>query len=209
MKELLLSAWVLVKENRRAYFAINVIYYGLVVVFMIYVAFNPPLQRSLLDQMGSAFMTGPLSFVGKAYSNTLVLPAIAATFFVNLLLGSLAEITLPSLIIPFSGMLIGVVRAVLWGLILSPAEPSLRLAMIPHSLTLLLEGQGYILALLAVYIQGRAFLWPNTAGVAGHGRGYVEGLKRTGLLYVLVILVLLISAIYEVIEVFIMSALAS
>ena len=81
--------------------------------------------------------------------------------------------------------------------------------MIPHSLTLLLEGQGYILALLAAYIQGRAFLWPKTAGVEGHARGYVEGLKRTGLLYVLVVLVLLISAIYEVIEVFIMSARAS
>ena len=74
MKNLLLSAWALVKENRRAYLAINVIYYGLVAVFMIYVAFNPALQRSLLDQIGSAFMTGPLSFVGTAYSNVLGSP---------------------------------------------------------------------------------------------------------------------------------------
>ncbi len=206
---LLRSAFGLVRENRLAYILINVIYYGLVTVFMVYVAFNQPLQQSLLDQIGGAFMTGPLSFVGKAYSNALVLPAIAATFFVNLLLGSFAEITIPSLIVPFSGMLIGVIRAILWGLLLSPANPSLRLVMIPHSLTLLLEGQGYILALFAAYVQGRAFLWPHTAGVEGHARGYVEGLKRTGKLYVLVILVLLISAIYEVIEVFIMSGFGS
>jgi hypothetical protein len=208
MRKLILSAWGLVRENWRAYAVINIAYYGLVAVFMVYVAFHQALQEELLAQIGAAFMGGPLSFVGQAYSSAQVLPAIAATFFVNLLLGSLAEITLPSLIIPFSGLIMGVVRAVLWGLILSPANPGLRLAMIPHSLTLLLEGQGYILALLAVYVQGRAFLWPQTAGVEGHARGYVEGLKRTGKLYVLVTLVLAVAAVYEVIEVLLLARFA-
>jgi len=208
MRKLILSAWGLVRENWRAYAVLNIAYYGLVAVFMVYVAFHQALQEELLAQIGAAFMGGPLSFVGQAYSSAQVLPAIAATFFVNLLLGSLAEITLPSLIIPFSGLIMGVVRAVLWGLILSPANPGLRLAMIPHSLTLLLEGQGYILALLAVYVQGRAFLWPHTAGVEGHARGYVEGLKRTGKLYVLVTLVLAVAAVYEVIEVLLLARFA-
>lgn len=203
------SAWGLVQENRRAYILLNALYYGLVLLFMVYVAFNRPLQDQLLQSIGEAFMTGPLSFVGNAYLNAQVLAAIGATFFVNLFIGSFGTITLPSLLIPFSGILIGFYRAVLWGLILSPAHPDLRLIMIPHFVTLILEGQAYILTMLAAYIQGRAFLWPKTVGLERRGQGYIEGLKRTGKIYVLVVLTLLVAAIYEVIEVVIMIQLSS
>lgn len=204
MKNLLKSAWGLVQENRRAYIVINIVYYALVAVCMIYVAFNQELQEQLLKMAGQAFMTGPLAVVGESYVNARVLTAILATFFVNLLIGSFGTITLPSLVIPFGGFLIGIYRAVLWGLLLSPAHLDMRLIMIPHSLTLILEGQAYILTLLAAYIQGRAFLWPKTVGLESRAKGYVEGLKRTGKLYVLVVLTLAIAAIYEVIEVVIM-----
>ena len=204
MKNLIKSAWGLVQENRRAYIVINILYYGLVVICMIYVAFNQELQKSLMNEIGAAFMTGPLAFVGQAYVNARVFTAILATFFVNLLIGSFASVTLPSLIIPFSGILVGIYRAILWGLLLSPANPDLRLLMIPHSITLIIEGQAYILTMLAAYIQGRAFLWPKSVGLESRTKGYLEGLKRTGKLFSLIILTLAIAAIYEVIEVVIM-----
>ena len=204
MKNLLKSAWGLVQENKRAYIAMNVLYYALVAVCMVYAAFNQELQTSLMNEIGAGFMTGPLSFVGQAYINTQVFAAILATFFVNLLLGSFASVTLPSMIIPFSGILVGAYRAILWGLLLSPANPDLRMVMIPHSITLVLEGQAYILTMLAAYIQGRAFLWPKTVGLESRAKSYLEGLRRTGKLYLLVILTLAIAAIYEVIEAVIM-----
>jgi hypothetical protein len=204
MKNLLKSAWGLVQENQRAYIVINILYYGLVIICMIYVAFNQELQRSLMNEIGAGFMTGPLAIVGQAYVNAQVFTAILATFFVNLLIGSFASVTLPSLIIPFSGIWVGIYRAILWGLLLSPANPDLRLIMIPHSITLIIEGQAYILTMLAAYIQGRAFLWPKSVGLESRAKGYLEGLKRTGKLYLLVILTLAIAAIYEVIEVVIM-----
>ncbi len=204
MKNLLKSAWGLVQENRRAYVTINVVYYSLVIIGMIYVAFNQKLQEDLLNLVGAGFMTGPLAFVGQAYVDVKVLTAIAVTFFINLFIGSFGTITLPSLIIPFSGFLMGIYRAAIWGLLLSPAHPDMRILMIPHSLTLIIEGQAYILTLLATYIHGRAFLWPQTVGRDTHGRGYLEGLKRTGKIYLLVILTLAIAAVYEVAEVAIM-----
>ena len=73
--------------------------------------------------------------------------------------------------------------------------------MIPHSLTLLLEGQGYILALLAVYVSGNTFLRPRSVGLNTHGEGYVNGLKQTGSLYVLVTLFPAVAAVYEALEV--------
>jgi hypothetical protein len=201
MKNLLKSAWGLVQENQQAYILLNIIYYGLVVIGMIYVAFDQELQKELMNLVGADFMTGPLFFVGQAYVNAQVLTAILATFFVNLFIGSFGTITLPSLVIPFSGFLIGIYRAVLWGILLSPANPDMRLIMIPHSLTLIIEGQAYILALLAVYLQGRAFLLPQSVGLESRVQGYLEGLKRTGKIYLLVVLTLAIAAIYEVIEV--------
>jgi hypothetical protein len=209
MKNLLKSAWGLVQENRRAYIVFNILYYGLVIVFMVYAAFNQELQDELIKAIGATFMTGPLSFVGQAYVNAQVLAAIAATFAINLFVGSFGTITLPSLVIPFSGILVGFYRAIMWGLILSPAHPDLRIVMIPHSLTLLLEGQAYILTMLAAYIQARAFLWPKSVGLESRIKGYLEGLKRTAKIYVLVILTLIIAAIYEVIEVVIMIQMAS
>jgi len=203
------SAWALVQENKRAYLVINGLYYGLVVIFMGVAAFNRPLQDELLRTVGQGFMTGPLAVVGEAYLNAEVFKAIGLTFLVNLLLGSLAVITLPSLFIPFIGLLMGVYRAILWGLIFYPGHPDLQMIMIPHSLTLILEGQAYILVLLGVYLQGRAFLWPKSVGLESRWQGYQEGLKRTGKIYLLVLLTLVIAAIYEVLEVVWMAKLFS
>jgi hypothetical protein len=204
---LIRRAWAIVKENRRAYIIINVAYYGLVAIFMVVAAFNQSVQESLVKISGAGFTSGIFAFVGKTYGSGQVLSAMGITFAINFFVGTFLEITLPSLVIPFIGMFMGILRAALWGLLLSPAYPPLRLLMIPHSLTLILEGQGYIMGLLAVYVQGKAFLWPGSAGVEGHWQGYLEGLKRTGWLYSLVILVLFVAAVYEALEVIFLAPL--
>ncbi len=207
MKKLIQSAWALVQENKRAYIVINVVYYALVVIFMIVAAINPSLQSMLLEAVGAAFMTGPLAVVGNAYVNAEVLKAIGLTFLVNLVIGSFLSITLPSLIIPFLGFLLGMYRAALWGLLFYPGHPDIGMIMLPHSITLILEGQAYILALFGVYLQGRAFLWPRSVGLETRGQGYVEGLRRTGKVYILVVLTLAVAAVYEVIEVVLLAKL--
>lgn len=203
------SAWALVRENKRAYIVINVLYYGLVLAFMGVAAFNRPLQDQLIEQVGAAFMSGPLAAVGEAYLNAEVFAAIGLTFLVNLFLASLIYITLPSLIIPGIGLLMGVYRAALWGLIFYPGHPDMQLVMIPHSLTLILEGQAYILVMFATYLHARAWLKPASVGLEGHWRGYLEGLKRTGKIYLLVVLTLLVAAVYEVLEVVLLVKLFS
>jgi len=157
----IISALRIIKEFRRSYVVLNLVYYGLVICGMAYATFNPSLQQSLLDAVKSAFSQGPFSPVAGAYSGGQVLPAMVLTFVVNLAIGSFLWITLPSLVLPFSGLLTGGFRAVLWGLLFSPSSPEMSVVMIPHSLTLILEGQAYILAMLAAYVQGKAFLWPG------------------------------------------------
>lgn len=195
------SALKSVREFRRAYIVLNLIYYGLIVCGMIYSAFNRSSQQSLLEAVGSGFAEGPLAPVMDAYSGGQVLLAIALTFVVNLSIGSFASITLPSLVIPFSGLLIGAYRATLWGVIFSPItfEVSGR-RMISGLLILILiflEGQAYVLTMLAAYIHGRAFLWPRGAGAATRRQGYWLGVKHSARLYLLIILLLAVAAIYE------------
>jgi hypothetical protein len=196
------NALSILGEHRRPYIVLNVIYYGLVVAGMVYVFFNPSLQQLLIDAAGQTFGEGgSLAVVGEAYGGGKVLLSIALTFAVNLLVGSLASITLPSLLVPFSGLLMGAYRAVLWGLLLSPAEPALARAMLPHSLTLILEGQAYVVAMLAGYLHGRAFLWPRSVDAEKAWQGYWIGMKRTASLYLLIAVLLAVAAIYEALEV--------
>jgi len=73
--------------------------------------------------------------------------------------------------------------------------------MILHSITLLLEGQGYILAMLATWISGLATLRPRAFGVQGRFQGYILGLRVTARLYPLVAFTLALAALYEALEV--------
>jgi hypothetical protein len=188
-------------QNRRAYLAINLGYYGLVIAAMLFASFNRQIQQTLLEAIGEGFSQGMLADVVEAYTEGRLLQAIGLTFTVNLFLGSLAVITLPSLILPFSGMLVGAYRAILWGLLFSPGAAGFSDVGILPALfiagLLFLEGQGYVLALLAAYVQGRSFLQPRSVGVERHTQGYWEGVKRALLLYLLVVIVLGIAAIYE------------
>jgi len=191
----------LVAEFRRPYIALNVAYYGLIVLAMTYVARNPSVQETLLKSLKNALTTGPFALLGEAYTSGRVLRAMILTFTVNLLVGSFLWITVPSLVIPYIGILAGCWRAAMWGLLLCPSTAKMARVMIPHSLTLILEGQAYILAMLGVYIQGRAFLHPHTVGAASRVQGYRTGFKRSVRLYVPIVILLAAAAVYEALEV--------
>ena len=205
---ILRSAWQVVRDDWRAYSLINVAYYGLVVAGMAYSLVSPGLQQALIEGVSETLGPGGgLEPVSDAYNSGNVAAAAGVTFAVNLLLGSFLVLTLPSLVLPFSGILMGFYRAVLWGLLLAP-QGALALVMIPHSVTLVLEGQGYILAMLGAYTIGKGLLRPQAYGASGHRAGYAEGLRRCARLYVLVALVLAVAAVYEAVEVILMITLA-
>jgi len=191
----------IVKGDRRAYLTINLLYYGIVILAMVYASLDRPTQQALLNSVGAGFVKGPLAQVGQVYEQRQLIQATAVTFAVNLFLGSFVAIMLPSLIVPFSGLLVGGVRAVLWGLLFSPTSLEINSQNLVSALfilvLLLLEGQGYVLAMLAAYVQGKAFLSPTSVGETSHARGYLVGLKLAAFLYLLIAVVLILAAIYE------------
>jgi hypothetical protein len=197
------AAFDLIRNHRKAFNLINIGYFAIVLMGMLIVRTSPGLQQQLVKLIGEAFSTGPLQYVTGAYTNGEILAAIALTFFINLLVGCFLSITLPSLIIPFSGFMIGAYRALLWGFIFSPnlGETSLNNIVlgIGIALLLVLEGEGYVLALFAAFLQGRAWIKPSFIGVNNHRQGYVAGLRMTWQLFLLMIGMLLVAAVYEVV----------
>ena len=211
--KVLLSPLDTIRESKGPYVLLNVAYYGLVICGMLAAAADPSLNETLMAGVGDSLSEGPLAPVWDAYSAGRVVQAAALTVGVNLLVGSFATITLPSLVVPFSGLLMGVVRALLWGVLFSPRTVSgiglaEGVAGLSIAILVFLEGQGYVLAALGAYLHGVAFLFPRRAGADGHLRGYWQGLKTQARIYVLVLLVLLVAAVYEVaIAVFALPAL--
>lgn len=199
-KNVLRSSLAVVGEHRRAYLVMNLAYYGLMGAAMAYAAFHPDLQRTLWTEVGKGFSTGPLEGLVGAYRGGQVLLAAGLTFAVNLVLGSLLSITLPSLIIPFSGLLVGAYRALLWGLLFSPTAV-IGAGLVFHLPTIILEGQAYVLVMLAAFVQGMAFVRPKSVGAMTHRQGYWEGVKRSARIYLLVAIVLAVAALYEAMSV--------
>ena len=195
------SGFSLIRQHIKAFTILNLVYFGLILAAMGYSAFNRSLQQELLDMIGEAFSEGPLAVVGGAYQGGELLKAILLTFITNLLAGTFLSLTLPSLIVPFSGILVGLYRALLWGLLFSPNVAGITAGMALSGVLigglLFLEGEAYVLGMLAAYLQGKAFLFPSSVGASGRLAGYAAGLKQTGILYILIVLMLVIAAIYE------------
>ena len=205
------SALGLIRGSRRPYLVINLAYYGLILCAMVYTAFDRSLQQLLMDSVAASLSEGPLATVADAYVGGSVLPAIGLTVGINLAVGSFVTITLPSLVIPFSGLLTAALRALIWGVLFSPqisGAIAVRDVLIGIMLLglILLEGQGYVLAMFGAYLHGRSFLFSRpegsgenrSRGIAPSWQGYLLGLKEQALIYLFVALVLLIAALYEV-----------
>ena len=184
---------------------LHLLYFGLVLLASLIVYELPTLQTVLFSALRqvAADPHNPLGVAAKAYHSLNIPRAAAVTFGVNFFLGSCVVITLPSLVVPGSGVLLAVIRATLWGLLLAPTFVLLSFGMLAHSGTLLLEGEGYILAaffglLVPLYLfhddQGRG-LWRR------YGRALVMNLKAM----IVVAVVLAVAACYEAVEVILMA----
>jgi hypothetical protein len=194
-----------VTKYRRLFVAVHLSYFALVLLFALLAYVVPEIQFCLLANVKAQVTggSGPLAVAGRAYMSKDILRAAVTTFAINFPLGSVVCITVPSMIVPGAGALVGAARAMLWGFLLSPGFAALSRVMVAHSVTLLLEGEGYVLAiffglLIPVYMFGKAE-GPTLAG--RYGKALLINLTSS----IIVAAVLAIAAAYEAIEVILAS----
>ncbi|MCD1294818.1 hypothetical protein CUJ83_07375 [Methanocella sp. CWC-04] len=193
----------ILKKDWKLLLAVNIFYFGLVIIGALIALSSPDLQLMLLTQTGESFSEGPLSAVGEAYQSGDVLRAAGVTLITNFFLGTLAVITIPSLIFPIWAPIMGAIRALMWGIMLIiPVEGVLPLKnLIPHYLTILLEGEAYVVAIFACVRQIKALVWPKDFGEESRLKAYLISILDNAKLLVVVILLLTIAALYEAWEV--------
>lgn len=192
------------RESSRPLVVLNIVYFGLFLLGFAFASCFPQARELMVQEVKQALSEGALSPVHKAYARGNAPKAILLTFTVNLVLGAFVFITLPSLILPFSGILTGSLRAFAWGFIvpLTILSGGVSAIFFFVLLLVLLEGEGYVVAMLASFVQGRALLFPASVGVRKRLQGYTAGLRATATLYLVVATVLAVAALYEVVLVF-------
>jgi len=181
-----------IRQNLRVYLILNVAAYGLFLVGFVIGIFFPELhaaQATGLENDG----TGELV---RWLVNTPPLFALAI-FGVNVFRLSLLTIILPSLVVPFAGLAFFAYWVVQTGITIAPTSAEAWVQFIPHSLTLVIELQAYILLLLGAYLLGRSWLFPHTVDAKNRRQGYVRGLRNIGLLALPALVLLIIGAVWE------------
>ncbi|HEY9639737.1 MAG TPA: stage II sporulation protein M [Coleofasciculaceae cyanobacterium] len=181
----------IIRTNFRAYLTINAIVYGLVIIGLVVAMVFPNLnatQVAIQEDNGTADLVRSLFNNPWLFSLTIL--------GVNVTTGAL-WIVLPSLIVPFAGIAIFAYKTFTLGLVMAPTTKIMAVALIPHSLTILIEFQAYALLVFGAYILGRSWVRPATIGTRNHRQGYVRGLQQLGWLSLPTLPLFIVGAIWE------------
>jgi hypothetical protein len=182
----------IIRTNFRAYIVINAVIYGLMILGFILGLVFPSLNQAQVDRLDEGGTTDlVLSLLENVWLFALVIFAIN-TFRVSLL-----SIILPSMIIPFAGIAFFAYSSLMIGITLAPADQAGWIALIPHSLTVIIEFQAYVIFVLGAYLLGQFWLRPQTIGAVNRRQGYLRGLQHIGWLAIPGVALLVFGALYE------------
>lgn len=186
----------LIRTHLRAYLVMNAIVYGLCLIGMAAAMIFPELNTAQQTIMND---NGTTALVTSLLSNVWLFALMI--FVVNVGTVALPVILLPSMIVPFSGIAVFAYRAFNFGVTLAPVNEVVAKSLIPHSLTLIIEFQAYVLVMLAAYLVGRAWLWPATVEADTRRQAYLRGLRQAGRLALPALALFVVGAIYEAFEI--------
>lgn len=182
-----LRACVEVLSKKERFLAMmNLVFFGCILVVALYVQFMfpPPYEGRPVEV--------PDFLVGVGWPVMVV-----GILLFNLVLSGFVVVTLPGLVFfPLSAVAL-LYRAFLWGVLLSQLPTPQFLAVLP---TVILEGEGYVIASVAGMTLGLSWLKPDWI-YEGEGLSRSEALRKAlrecGRLYIVVVVVLLLAAIVE------------
>lgn len=161
-------------------------------VALCWLFFGSVLAGALLPKEASFFVEEPVFVVGDAWL------AVFRIFFSNLVLSAFLMVTVSGLVFFAFSPAILVLRAIVWGELLSRSTAGAFLAAVP---TLMVEGAAYVLACVAGIVLGLSWLRPRWV-YGEEGLSRVEALKKAFReclwLYVWVVLLLAVAAVIEV-----------
>lgn len=182
----------IIRANLRAYLIINASTFGLFLAGFVVGLIFPDLTQA---QTASLEEDGTGDLVRSLITNPWL---FAVTILgVNVVRLSALTIVLPSFVIPFAGIALFAYWTLTTGVTLVPTTELAWVALIPHSLTAVIELQAYVLLVLGAYLLGKYWLRPHSVGAQNRRQGYLRGLQQLGWLSLPAFTLLIIGAIWE------------
>ena len=179
----------------RLLLAMHVLLYGALFATMLGAFLEPRITWSAGRFVRSVFAEGELEYVGRAYMTGNILHAALATFNQNYVVATCTYTILPSLIIPFAGVVKNLVSFTFVGLVMSPLWTGTAAQYTYHSITMTLELEAYVLASFAVSVLPiRVFRGIQNGDWVAQ---YIEGVRVLASMAVLIAILLSIAALYE------------
>lgn len=181
----------IIRAHLGAYLAMNAIVYGLFAVGVVAALAFPELTAARASARENGFNDWIVSLMENPWLFALVI------FANNTLLAGFAQIVLTSMIVPFAGIVLFGYRAYVLGFDVLAGGRAAPIALVPQSLTVLIEFQAYVLLMLGAYLLGRAWLRPQRVGAPDRRRGYLHGLRQIGWLSLPALVLFVVGALYE------------
>ena len=189
------------RRYRRLFIGAHLLCFGTALLFMELAFFAPETQREFMGMVSrvATHGRGLLRPAIAAYFAKDVLMAMLITVVNNFFLASVLTAMLPSLLVPGIGPLIMWLRFIFVGVLLSPTHVALSSSMLPHSVTLLLEGEAYVMVCLFATLVP-VYSFGKSEGPT-FGRRYLRSiiLNVKGSVWILMLLV--VAGAYEAVEV--------
>ena len=193
----------ILREHKRLYVVLNLLFYGSIVVGLFYGFLRPDVGVKMAEWGASALIEAPPTAPAVfGYLRGSFVAAAVFTFLGNLFMCSifvgLGLVFPPSVIlaVPFS---IGM--GFVWGAAFGPLIHYIgSWSPLVHLLTFAIEGQSITLVLFIMLRTCDAVLRPHRFGETSRWSAYRRALGQTGRLYVLIVVILFVAAIYEAFE---------
>ena len=171
---------------------LNAVAFGLFLVGCVLGAFFPGLVEAQATDFDES---GARELALRVFQNPWLFALVI--FAVNTFQVGAAMIVLPSMLVPFLGIALFAYKALTIGMAIVPTTPTLWVGFIPHSLTLVIEFEAYVLLMLGAWILGRSWLRPDSVGATSRQQAYVLGLQRLGWLALPALVLLVAGALWE------------
>ena len=205
----------LIRRNQRTFNICQVGFYGTTLSCMVLATVRPELVDWMTEATNKDLDKYAFTRLAvKLYEEGNLAGAAGITFAINTLAGAFGTMTLPGVLVPYYGVALGVYRAGAWGLLFPPTG---KATTWPHLITLVLEGQAYVLAGFGSWLLSNAVLEEVKDWWAARKRGEAEPLveqeqgvrgeklwkacKDNAKLYIPIVGILAVSAVWEAYEV--------
>jgi hypothetical protein len=185
------------RKDWKLFAAANAFLFGLFVVGVLAGLAFPGLHDALLKWVEQATTAGPVGTAAKTLDEGNILlgtwQIFSHNYFVTVVMAAI-----PSLIFPPWILFVFGIQFFAFGIVYSvPAMLHNPVGLIPVLGTLLLEGEGYVIAIFATMRLVEALIWPRRFGETKALKAYFKAVIDNAKLLVVAGIVLAIAAFYE------------